>query len=60
MKERSREQESGRGCANTGGARGLAGGDGLCEACAIERSLFRRDERPRTFRRDSTVESPRR
>lgn len=34
-------------CRNEGCGRQAAPGEALCESCAIERSLFRRDERLR-------------
>ena len=48
-----------RPCANEGCRRPAAPLDPFCESCSIERSLFRRDQRPGTLRRPATAEEKR-
>jgi len=54
--------EETRPCANEGCLRPAAPREPFCESCSIERSLFRRDQRPGTFRAEArekrTVEFP--
>ena len=45
-----------RPCANEGCRRPAAPLDPFCESCSIERSLFRRDQRPGTLSRPATAE----
>ena len=49
-------------CANEGCRRPAAPREPYCESCSIERSLFRRDQRPGSFREaageERTVEFP--
>ena len=54
-----REHDSpGRACANDGCSRVTPPGETLCESCALERELFRRDTRESSNARSVTDRQP--